>query len=122
MKNSLKTLFGLCFVFLCLISFSARAVVINRVNGGLNTIYIDFTIPGTVVPLEVVRTYNSITAINEATGWPGAFGWGWTSPFETTLTTTAERNVILRDGGSGNTIYFKPEKRILPQGKNFLKR
>jgi YD repeat-containing protein len=110
MKNSLNTLIGLSFVFLCLISSNTRAVVVNRVNGGLNTIYIDFTIPGTVVPLEVVRTYNSITAINEATGWPGAFGWGWTSPFETTLTTTAERNVILRDGGSGNTIYFKPEK------------
>ncbi len=76
----------------------------------MNAVYIDFSISSSAVPLEVVRTYNSITAINEATGWSGIFGWGWTSPFETTLTTTAERNVILRDGGTGNTIYFKPEK------------
>lgn len=73
--------------------------------------YVDFSILGTSsVPLELVRSYNSITAASEPTGWLGAFGWGWTTPFETTLTTTPERNVILRDGGSGNTILFKPEK------------
>lgn len=110
MKNLLKLNLGLGLVFLLIIPSQLRAVIVNRVNGGVNAVYIDFSIPGTAIPLEVVRTYNSITAVNEATGWTGAFGWGWTSPFETTLTTTAERNVILRDGGTGNTIYFKPEK------------
>jgi YD repeat-containing protein len=110
MITNFKTLMGFILVVGSVCSSSASAVIINRVNGGMNAIYIDFSIPGAAVPLEVVRTYNSITAINEATGWPGAFGWGWTSPFESTLTLTAEKNVILRDGGSGNTIYFRPEK------------
>lgn len=109
MKNPSKKLLVLAFWPL-LISSLAQAVVVNRVNGGMNAVYIDFSISNSSVPLEVVRTYNSITAINEVTGWSGIFGWGWTSPFESTLTTTAERNVILRDGGTGNTIYFRPQK------------
>lgn len=89
----------------------AKALTVNRLNGGANVIYVDFSVTGSgTVPLELVRSYNSITGASEATGWLGAFGWGWTSPFETTLTTTPERNVILRDGGTGNTVLFKPEK------------
>lgn len=105
------------FAFLVVVGLvcavSARvcsAMTVNRLNGGASVTYIDFSIPGGVVPLEIVRTYNSITAINEGTGWSGAFGWGWTSQFETTLTTTPERHVLLRDGGTGNTVLFKPEK------------
>ena len=89
---------------------SLLAMTVNRLNGGGNIIYIDFSLPGKIVPLELVRSYNSITATSESNGWLGAFGWGWTSPFETTLTTTPERNVILRDGGTGNTIFFHPQK------------
>lgn len=86
------------------------ALTVNRINGGANIIYIDFSIPGAAVPLELVRAYNSITATSEQTGWSGAFGWGWTSPFESTLITTPEHNVLLRDGGTGNTVIFKNQK------------
>ena len=110
MKNSKNKSRVAFLLFIFCVTLKTQAVVINRVNGGMNAVYVDFSISGSAVPLEVVRTYNSITAINEVTGWSGIFGWGWTSPFETTLITTAERNVILRDGGTGNTIYFKPEK------------
>lgn len=102
MKNTFKKYTRASFVFLFLLEATSQAVVVNRVNGGMNAIYIDFSIQGMIIPLEVVRTYNSITALNEVTGWPGSFGWGWTSPFESALITTAERNVILRDGGTGN--------------------
>ena len=101
---------GLAFFLIFLFATEGFALTVNRLNGGGNIIYIDFSIPGSVVPLELIRSYNSITALNETTGWLGAFGWGWTSPFETTLTTTPERHVILRDGGTGNTVLFKPEK------------
>lgn len=96
--------------FVFLMSRIGFALSVNQLNGGATVIYIDFSIPGSVVPLELIRTYNSITAINESTGWNGAFGWGWTSPFETTLTTTPERHVLLRDGATGNTVVFKPLK------------
>ncbi len=85
-------------------------LAVNRLNGSATLIYIDFSIPGKIVPLELVRSYNTLTALNEVNGWNGAFGWGWTSPFETTLTVTPERHVILRDGQSGNTVLFKPTK------------
>jgi YD repeat-containing protein len=89
---------------------ASEALTVNRINGSASVIYVDFSIPGKVIPLELVRTYNSITALSESTGWSGAFGWGWTSPFETTLTVTPERQVMLRDGQTGNTINFKPQK------------
>lgn len=98
------------FIWVSLFSTTSQALTVNRVNGGANIIYIDFSVPGSAVPLELVRSYNSITAVTEQTGWSGAFGWGWTSPFETTLTTTADRSVILRDGGTGNTVTFRNEK------------
>ena len=90
-------------------SVSASAVTVNRLNGGLNLSNIDFSIKTSTVPLELFRTYSSITAMNEQNGWYGVFGWGWTAPFETTLTTTPERLAILRDGASGNNIIFKPK-------------
>lgn len=99
----------LCLIGLLVCSF-AKAVNVNRLNGGANVLYVDFSIPGPVIPLELIRTYNSITAVNEAVGWNGAFGWGWTAVFETTLTVTPEKTVLLRDGGTGNTIVFRSEK------------
>ncbi len=96
--------------FFCSFSIVSHAVTVNRLNGGASLVYADFSIPGPVVPLELVRTYNSITAVNEVSGWNGAFGWGWTVPFETSLTITAEHHVLLRDGVTGNTVLFKPEK------------
>jgi YD repeat-containing protein len=102
---------GLFWVFLTgVFTKAAFGITVNRLNGGANIIYIDFSIAGSVVPLELVRSYNSITATTENTGWLGAFGWGWTSAFETTLTTTPERHVLLRDGATGNTVTFRPEK------------
>jgi len=101
---------GAILALLLAFPLGLSGLTINRLNGGANIIYIDFSIPGRVVPLELVRSYNSITALSEASGWSGAFGWGWTSPFETTLTVTPERHVLLRDGGSGNSVVFKPEK------------
>lgn len=91
-----------------LLSSPAYGLTVNRLNGSASLLYIDFSLPGKVVPLELVRSYNTLTALNETNGWNGAFGWGWTSPFETTLIVTPERHVILRDGQSGNTILFKP--------------
>jgi YD repeat-containing protein len=91
------------------ISFNAHALTVNRLNGSASVIYLDFNVPGAVLPLELARTYNSITAASEQKGWLGAFGWGWTSPFETTLTVTPDRNVLLRDGANGNTVLFRPE-------------
>lgn len=77
------------------------------------------------MPLELARSYNSITATSEQKGWLGAFGWGWTAPFETTLTTTPDKNVLLRDGGNGNTILFRPESedaKAMPQFIEQLKK
>lgn len=93
-----------------LISTGAKALTVNRLNGGMNITYVDFSIPGPSIPIELVRSYNSITATSESNGWAGIFGWGWTSLIETTLTTTPERHVVLRDGGSGNSVTFKPLK------------
>ncbi|NDD03876.1 MAG: hypothetical protein EB078_03130, partial [Proteobacteria bacterium] len=75
-------------------SSHATAVTVNRVNGSMNVVYVDFSVPGYAVPLELLRSYNSITALNETSGWSGTFGWGWTSPLETTLTVTPEKSVI----------------------------
>lgn len=100
----------LSVVALCFISVASSAFTVNRLNGGGSVVYVDFSIPGEVVPLELLRTYNSITAVQEAKGWIGTFGWGWTTDFETILTTTPDRNVLLRDGLTGNTISFAPEK------------
>lgn len=102
MRSIIKFI-GLSLSFLTLSSFG---LTINRVNGSLNISYVDFSVPGYAVPLELVRSYNSITALNETSGWSGSFGWGWTSPIETTLTVTPEKKVILRDGGTGNNIIF----------------
>lgn len=104
----LKKIFLLVLAFFPMMSEAID--IVNRINGGANIVYIDFSIPGPVIPLEVMRTYNSITAVNESNGWNGAMGWGWTTPFETALTVTPERHVLLRDGASGNTVLFKPEK------------
>ena len=98
---------------------SANALTVNRLNGSASVIYIDFVIPSTI-PMELARTYNSITATNEQRGWLGAFGWGWTSPFETTMTTTPDRNVLLRDGANGNTVLFRPEKEDPKAMSEFL--
>lgn len=95
-------------ITLWLFSVLASGVSINHVNGSLQVVYVDFSVPGYAVPLELVRSYNSITALNERTGWSGVFGWGWTSPLETTLSVTPEKKVILRDGGTGNNILFSP--------------
>jgi len=111
MQKSRRTI--LLIAFLCLlpqVENVAFAVTINRLNGGASVVYVDFSNPGPVVPLELTRTYNSITAVNESSGWNGTFGWGWTSPFETTLIVTPERRVLLRDGATGNTVTFAPEK------------
>ncbi len=110
-------LFG---ILAALLALDSRALTVNRLNGGGNVIYIDFSLPGASVPLELVRTYNSITAVSESNGWDGAFGWGWTSPFETTLTTTADRNVLLRDGTTGNTVTFRPNKEKPADKKQFF--
>lgn len=109
---------GQLFVFFALLATQLHALTVNRLNGGANIIYVDFSIPTSTVPLELVRTYNSLTALNESNGWPGSFGWGWSSPFETTLNTTPEKNVILRDGITANNVIFRSQKddpKILDQ-------
>ncbi len=101
------------FSLFCLVaSFSTSlwGVSVNRINGGAHVTYVDFRIPGDVLPLELSRSYNSITAVSEKTGWNGAFGWGWTADFESVMTVTPERHVVLRDGQTGNTVIFAPTK------------
>ncbi|MEZ4751222.1 MAG: DUF6531 domain-containing protein [Bdellovibrionota bacterium] len=93
-----------------LLTACAFGLNVNRINGGGSIVYVDFNVPGDVVPLDLVRTYNSVTAVNEASGWNGAFGWGWTSDFESVLTVTPDRSVVLRDGQSGNTVIFQAVK------------
>ncbi len=113
------------FVIFSFFSLSISALTVNRLNGGTNIIYIDFSIPTSTVPLELLRTYNSLTALNESNGWPGSFGWGWSSPFETTLNTTPEKNVILRDGITANNVIFRSQKsdpKVLEQFLVDLKR
>ncbi|MFM8270665.1 MAG: DUF6531 domain-containing protein [Pseudomonadota bacterium] len=105
--HKINNIFSVVLAFFAATSFG---VTINRVNGSLNISYVDFSVPGYAVPLELVRSYNSITALSETSGWSGAFGWGWTSPIETTLTVTPEKKVILRDGGTGNNIIFSPSQ------------
>ena len=103
----------------------AQALTVNRVNGGTNVIYIDFSIPGKVVPLELVRSYNSITALNESNGWLGAFGWGWTSPFETTLTVTSKKSLRLMEREDMTRcsllVRARPTKRSLNNGERDVK-
>ena len=106
----MRTSFLLLFLAVVCFSPGASALTVNRLNGGASLIYVDFSLTAGPVPLELLRSYNTITAANENTGWSGAFGWGWTAPFETTLTTTPDRTVLLRDGGTGNTVAFRPEK------------
>lgn len=106
----MRLLFSLIGFSLVLFHQPSSAVNINQVNGSMNVVYVDFSVPGYAVPLELVRSYNSITALNETNGWSGAFGWGWTSPIETTLTVTPEKTVILRDGGTGNNVIFRPSR------------
>ncbi len=101
---------------------SGNALTVNRLNGSASVVYIDFSLQGPVLPLELARTYNSITATSEQKGWLGAFGWGWTAPFETTLTTTPDRNVLLRDGANGNTVLFRPENEDPKVMTQFLER
>jgi YD repeat-containing protein len=91
------------------LSLPLFAVKINRLNGALGIYYIDISLVESPFVLELVRSYNSLTALNEKSGWEGSFGWGWSSPIETTLTLTPERNIIVRDGSSGNSILFKAE-------------
>ncbi|NBT58507.1 hypothetical protein EBT16_06960, partial [bacterium] len=104
----MRTSIQIITLFFLLGALNSFGVNINRVNGSLNISYVDFSVPGYAVPLELVRSYNSITALNETSGWSGIFGWGWTSPIETTLTVTPEKKVILRDGGTGNNVIFSP--------------
>lgn len=110
----------LAFLTLLTLSPDGYSLTVNRLNGGANIIYIDFSVPGSVLPLELVRSYNSITAVSENNGWKGALGWGWTSPFETTLTVTPDRSVLLRDGATGNTLRFGPEKEDPKVISNFV--
>jgi YD repeat-containing protein len=93
------------------LSSTLMGMTVNRLNGGGTILYVDFSIAGPSVPLELSRGYNTITALSEKSGWKGAFGWGWTSPFETTMTTTPDRQVVLRDGGSGNTVFFRSQNQ-----------
>lgn len=95
-------------------------MTVNRLNGGGTILYVDFSIAGPSVPLEIPRSYNTITALSEKNGWKGAFGWGWTSPFETTMTTTPDRQVVLRDGGSGNTLLFRAQNQTKGSMEEFL--
>lgn len=91
-------------------SLSSNAMTVNHLNGGGSVMYFDFNIPGPSMPLEVVRYYHSMTALSEKRGWKGAFGWGWTAPFESVLVSTPDRQVILRDGNTGNTLVFKSQE------------
>lgn len=107
------------FLSILVLASAAQAVVVNRLNGGVSVVYVDFSLGGNAVPLELVRTYSSLTALNEQSGWSGVFGWGWNSPIETTLITTPDKQVLLRDGNSGNTVIFKSEKED-PKAKEFF--
>ncbi len=113
MKN---LLLALC----CIASTAALALNVNRLNGSVNLLYVDFSIPGPVLPVELTRAYNSITALNENTGWNGLFGWGWTTLSESLLTVTGDRRVLLRDGQSGNTLTFAKEKEDPTIQERFL--
>ena len=112
-------------LLLLTVSISIRAANVNRLNGSVNFLSIDFSIPGPVLPVELARSYNSITAVNETTGWNGAFGWGWSSLAESVLTLTGDRKVLLRDGLSATTITFasvKESPEIKTQFNSDLKR
>ena len=85
----------------------ALSLTVNHLNGSANIVYVDFSLRGSTLPHELIRSYNSITSLSESTGWQGALGWGWTSEFETTLQVTPEREAVLRDGATGNSIFFK---------------
>jgi YD repeat-containing protein len=111
---------SIIFILSAVLCLSSQALTVNRLNGSASVIYIDFNVPGPILPLELARTYNSITATSEQKGWLGAFGWGWTSPFETTLNTTPDRNVLLRDGGNGNTVLFRPENEDPKAMQSFI--
>lgn len=119
-KNVLGKWLGVFALLVAQATSVSYGLTVNRLNGGANVIYVDFSVSGSVLPLELIRSYNSITAVSESTGWKGAFGWGWTSPFETTFTLTPDRHVLLRDGATGNTIMFRPQKEDPNVRKQFF--
>ncbi len=85
---------------------------INRLNGGASIRYADINRQGTKLNLELIRTYYSIMALNEKSGWGGIFGWGWSSPIETSLLITSEKKIYLRDSSTGNPLSFQPANGV----------
>ncbi len=60
---------------------------INVANGNMFTSQQDIFIPGNGIPLELTRTYNS------QSDYDGAFGYGWRSTYDVTLTEQADGTV-----------------------------
>lgn len=106
-------------VFLSFFPSQSSALKVNTINGGGSEVFVDFDVRGAIIPLQLLRSYYSITAIQEERGWNGVFGWGWSSDFETTLTVTPNRTVILRDGGTGVTTQFQASQQTDKQEQNY---
>ncbi len=73
---------------------------INVANGNMSMAQTDILIPFKEVPLELSRTYNSQDDFS------GAFGYGWRSNFDISLSEQLDQSVIEVDGDGVYTIYI----------------
>ncbi len=71
-------------------------------NANYTNTWVDFRLPAAPsgVDLTMHRTYNSRTLFN------GIFGFGWCTPYETSLTATAEGNLKRTACGAGSGVVF----------------
>ena len=90
------------FTLLCLLPFLAAAEI-NPKNGNFLITYQDMAQQSSGRELNLRRTYNS-----RSNTYPGWFGWGWNSPYETRLHPLPDGSLLVRESGSGLMHCYDP--------------
>lgn len=101
MVEGIRSMKRLITVTLAMSASSAFALV-DMKNANYSNSWTDLEVAGSGYDMKVVRTYNSRSLFN------GMFGFGWCSDFETTLETTPEGNLKIRECGAGVGILYSP--------------
>ena len=93
----------LLIVTILILSLPSLAVV-NMRNGSYNEKWVDFIEPNQGVDLRIERYYSSRSLF------PGLFGFGWCSEYETRLVITSDGILNLVECGGGLEVTYYPEK------------
>lgn len=101
MVEGIRSMKRLIAVTLAMSTSTAFALV-DMKNANYSNSWTDLEVAGSGYDMKVVRTYNSRSLFN------GMFGFGWCSDFETTLETTPEGNLKIRECGAGVGILYSP--------------